>query len=249
MARAGSRSSLVDASENLLTYARLEVTPKQVQRVAEDVGRAVEDWNGRQDAAPPGSQDSPATVPILYVSFDGTGVPMRKSELHSSKCKGPDGKARTREVKLACIFTPNTTLTFSTATSFSGTTSSARFSGSTAGLFDPGSGPSVGGGGGPIREIAIPVPAGAKVPALFQDDTPKPPQQLKALDRIASEFEQNVSEIPAGMTQEDVWEAARLIADERYITLFGYQAYNQYHIKAAKEALKEKRARSNATGP
>ena len=118
MARAGSRSSLVDASENLLTYARLEVTPKQVQRVAEDVGRAVEDWNGRQDAAPPGSQDSPATVPILYVSFDGTGVPMRKSELHSSKCKGPDGKARTREVKLACIFTPNTTLTFSTATNF-----------------------------------------------------------------------------------------------------------------------------------
>jgi hypothetical protein len=131
-----------------------------------------------------------------------------------------------------------------------GTISSTRVSGSTAGLFDPGSGPSGGGGGaGPIREITIPVPEGAKVPALFQDDTPKPPQQMKALDRIASEFEQNVSEIPAGMTQEEVWEAARLIADERYMTLFGYQAYNQYHIKAAKEALKEKRARSNATGP
>jgi hypothetical protein len=109
MARAGSRSSFVDASEDLLTYARLEVTPKQVQRVAEDVGRAVEDWNGRQEAAPAGSQDNPATVPILYVSFDGTGVPMRKSELHSSKGKGPDGKARTREVKLGCIFTQTTT--------------------------------------------------------------------------------------------------------------------------------------------
>ncbi len=131
-----------------------------------------------------------------------------------------------------------------------GTISSTRVSGSTAGLFDPGSGPSGGGGGaGPIREITIPVPEGAKVPALFQDDTPKPPQQMKALDRIASEFEQNVSEIPAGMTQEEVWEAARLIADERYMTLFGYQAYNQYHIKAAKEALKEKRALSNSTGP
>lgn len=102
-------------------------------------------------------------------------------------------------------------------------------------------------GGGPIREITIPVPVGAKVPALFQDDTPKPPQQMKALDRIASEFEQNVSEIPEGMTQEEVWDAARLIADERYMTLFGYQAYNQYHIKAAKEALKEKRA--NPKGP
>jgi hypothetical protein len=102
-------------------------------------------------------------------------------------------------------------------------------------------------GSGPIREINIPVPIGAKVPALFQDDTPKPTPQMKALDRIASEFEQNVSEIPAGMTQEEVWEAARLIADERYMTLFGYQAYNQFHIKAAKEALKEKRA--NSKGP
>ena len=51
-----------------------------------------------------GTSFSPATVLILYVSFDGTGVPMRKSELHSSKGKGPDGKARTREVKLGCIF-------------------------------------------------------------------------------------------------------------------------------------------------
>jgi len=48
-------------------------------------------------------------VPILYVSFDGTGVPMRKSELHSSKSKGPDGKARTRDVKLGCIFKQSTT--------------------------------------------------------------------------------------------------------------------------------------------
>ena len=106
--------------------------------------------------------------------------------------------------------------------------------------------PAGGFGGGPIREITIPVPVGAKVPALFQDDRPKPSQQMKALDRIASEFEQNVSEVPPGMTQDEVWEVARLIADERYMTLFGYQAYNQYHIKAAKEALKEKRANSKA---
>lgn len=108
MARAGSHSSFVDASEDLLTYARLEVTPKQVQRVAQDVGRAVEDWNGRQTAAA-SSKDSPGPAPILYVSFDGTGVPMRKNELHASKGKGPDGKARTREVKLGCVFTQTTT--------------------------------------------------------------------------------------------------------------------------------------------
>lgn len=105
MARAGSRCSFADASEDLLLYARLKVTPKQVQRVAEDVGRAVENWNGAQAAACAKEKASATPVPILYVSFDGTGVPMRKSELQASKGKGADGKARTREVKLGCVFT------------------------------------------------------------------------------------------------------------------------------------------------
>jgi hypothetical protein len=142
-------------------------------------------------------------------------------------------------------FTKNSASVLLATTNFSGTSFSTQGFGSTAISGSEASG--VGVTGGPIREITIPVPEGAKVPALFQDDTPKPPQQMKALDRIANEFEQNVSEIPTGMTQEEVWEAARLIADERYMTLFGYQAYNQYHIKAAKEALKEKRA--NSKGP
>jgi hypothetical protein len=148
--------------------------------------------------------------------------------------------------------TLNSTSTFPSTAASAGSSFSTEGSGSgsTATSYDPSSAPpDAGFGGGPIREITIPVPVGAKVPALFQDDTPKPAQQMKALDRIASEFEQNVSEIPEGMTQEEVWDAARLIADERYMTLFGYQAYNQYHIKAAKEALKEKRARSQATEP
>ena len=106
----------------------------------------------------------------------------------------------------------------------------------------------VGGGGAP-REISIPVPQGAKVPAVFFDVEEKPIAQQKALDRIAQEFEKNVSEIPQGLTQEEVWEAARAIADERYLTLYGYQAFNQFHIQSAKEALKEKKSRSKPTGP
>ena len=98
-----------------------------------------------------------------------------------------------------------------------------------------------------IAEIVQDVPEGAKVPALFYDNESKPIPQQKALDLIAVEFQQNVSEIPSGMTQEEVWEAARAIADERYITLFGYHAFNQYHLQAATEALKEKRARAAAS--
>ena len=99
-----------------------------------------------------------------------------------------------------------------------------------------------------MAEIVQDVPDGAKVPALFYDNESKPIPQQKALDRIAIEFQQNVSEIPSGMTKEEVWEVARAIADERYITLFGYQAFNQYHLQSAKEALKEKRAQAGASG-
>jgi len=108
MARAGSQSSFADASEDLAVYARLNVTAKQVQRVAEDVGRSVEDWNCRQVLAE-SSSEAPSPIPILYVSFDGTGVPMRKVELLATKGKGADGKARTREVKLGCGFTQTST--------------------------------------------------------------------------------------------------------------------------------------------
>jgi hypothetical protein len=41
----------------------------------------------------------------FYVSFDGTGVPVRKSELVGRPGKQADGSARTREVKLGCVFT------------------------------------------------------------------------------------------------------------------------------------------------
>jgi hypothetical protein len=41
----------------------------------------------------------------LYIAIDGTGVPMRPTETLDRKGKGPDGRARTREVKLAALFT------------------------------------------------------------------------------------------------------------------------------------------------
>jgi hypothetical protein len=104
-----------------------------------------------------------------------------------------------------------------------------------------------GGGSGTAREISIPVPEGEKVPAVFYDVGDKPLPQQKALDRIAEEFERNVSEVPAGLTRKEVWDAARRIADERYLTLFGYQAFNHYHIQAAKEALKEKKGISTVS--
>ena len=117
MARAGSRTSFTDASEDLCVYARLDITPKQIQRVSEDVGRAVEDWICKQKPEPQKTGETPAhsvaaattAVPKFYVSFDGTGIPVRKSELTASKGKATDGNAKTREVKLGCVFTQTRT--------------------------------------------------------------------------------------------------------------------------------------------
>jgi len=104
MAREGAKECFRQAAEDLEFLAHLRVDAKDVERTAENTGRMVDDWMRQQACLatllPP--DDQPQT---LYVQFDGTGVPVRKSELANSKGKGPDGQARTREAKLGCVFT------------------------------------------------------------------------------------------------------------------------------------------------
>lgn len=97
-------------------------------------------------------------------------------------------------------------------------------------------------GGAAAAELNVPVPGGAVVPAAFYDTDPKSPQQQAALDRILKEFNDNVSQTEAGVDAQENWDEARKIADNQYLTLYGWQAYNARHIQAAKEALVEKRA-------
>ena len=42
--------------------------------------------------------------PTLYLGLDGTGIPMRPSELQGRTGKQPDGSAKTREVKLCTVW-------------------------------------------------------------------------------------------------------------------------------------------------
>ena len=109
MARAGSQTQFEQAAEDLLCYAGLRIEPREIERVAEEVGRQVEQWlsEGQEQIVHAGVS-VPAQLPPgakFYISFDGTGVPVRKSELVGRKGKQADGSARTREVKLGCVFT------------------------------------------------------------------------------------------------------------------------------------------------
>jgi hypothetical protein len=112
MTRAGARESFAEAAEDLQVYGAIQVDPKSVERVAESMGREIDDWMQRQACAALlgiDNEDQPEENPrILYVELDGTGAPMRKNEVEGRKGKSDDGKAKTREVKLGCVFTQTT---------------------------------------------------------------------------------------------------------------------------------------------
>ncbi len=109
MARAGSQSQFEQAAEDLRCYAGLKVEPREIERVAEEVGRQVEQWlcapqhQSLQGVGTPLASSGP--LPKFYISFDGTGVPVRPNELLGRRGKQADGSARTREAKLGCVFT------------------------------------------------------------------------------------------------------------------------------------------------
>lgn len=103
MARAGARGSFVEAEEDLRVYAHVEVGRRDIERVAEDVGRQIEAGASRREP------DAPvADIPVMYVSYDGTAAPMRRNELKGRKGKRTGEDAKGREVKVGCVFTQTT---------------------------------------------------------------------------------------------------------------------------------------------
>jgi len=109
MARAGSQSTFKDGRDDLRIYAGVEVSAKDVERVAERIGQEMDTWGERERQAllrPDGEREPEKDIPVMYVSYDGTGVPMRPEELRG--VQGKDGPAKTREAKLGCVFTQTT---------------------------------------------------------------------------------------------------------------------------------------------
>jgi hypothetical protein len=110
MAVVGSETSFEQGREQLQLLAGLEVTTKAVERQAEALGAEIAAQE--QAAIQPGVQlqlpelKGPE-IPVLYVEMDGTGVPMVSAETEGRPGKQTE-QARTREVKLGCVFTQTT---------------------------------------------------------------------------------------------------------------------------------------------
>ena len=96
---AASDFSFAAASDLLWELAAVRVETKQVERCAEALGREVADEE--RDVAEPVC----GAAPTMYLGLDGSGVPVRPTEVEGRRGKQPDGSAKTREVKLATVWT------------------------------------------------------------------------------------------------------------------------------------------------
>jgi len=97
---AGSAVSFEEGSTLLHELAGISCSAKLVERTAEGIGAAI----AAQEQAHVKPDQTGQLPPTLYLGMDGTGVPMRGSEVAGRPGKQPDGSARTREVKLCTVW-------------------------------------------------------------------------------------------------------------------------------------------------
>ena len=97
---AASMVSFQESSTLLDELAGVQVDAKQVERAAEALGAEIAE-DERRYCEPLADTPLPAT---LYLGIDGTGVPVRASELEGRAGKQPDGSAKTRDVKLCTVW-------------------------------------------------------------------------------------------------------------------------------------------------
>jgi len=112
VARLGAKETFREVAEDLKELLNLTLSRKDAERIAEAVGADIETRDAlerkRIRALPPPPPESPKNIETMYIEGDGTGAPMVPWEVQGRKGKQPDGSARTREVKLGCVFTQTT---------------------------------------------------------------------------------------------------------------------------------------------
>ena len=95
-------STYLQAERHLEQTGGITVSARQIQRLVQRVGGAAQQWQERPVRP---AECERCDAPIMYVSADGTGVPMVPAELAGRKGKQADGKAKTRQAYLGCVFT------------------------------------------------------------------------------------------------------------------------------------------------
>ncbi len=100
MCRAGAVEHYEAAAESLREYSGLTVNGRRIQRMVHRLGPQMAQWPRPNPPLSPPPPDQ-----VFYVEGDGTGIPVRPEETEGRKGKQDDQSAKTREVKLGCVFT------------------------------------------------------------------------------------------------------------------------------------------------
>jgi hypothetical protein len=104
VSRAAAREGFEAASDDLEELAGIHIDGRQIQRLVAHSGPRVA---AQLKLTGPEVETKP--MPICYIEADGTGIPMMAEELEGRKGKQDDGSAKTREVKLGCVFSQTKT--------------------------------------------------------------------------------------------------------------------------------------------
>lgn len=97
----GAMVSFEEGRELLHDLASVDLTTKHVERASEALGREID--TDERCVVEPLAEGEPV-APTLYLGMDGTGVPMRRSEIEGRKGKQQDDSSKTREVKLCTVW-------------------------------------------------------------------------------------------------------------------------------------------------
>ena len=100
MCRAGAVEHFEAAAESLQEYSGLTINGRRIQRMVHRLGPQMAQWPRPNPPLCPPPPDQ-----VFYVEGDGTGIPVRSEETEGRKGKQEDQSAKTREVKLGCVFT------------------------------------------------------------------------------------------------------------------------------------------------
>ena len=104
VSRAAAREGFEAASDDLKELAAIQIDGRQIQRLVAQSGPKLA---AQLKLTGPDVEARP--MPICYVEADGTGIPMVAKELAGRKGRQVDGTAKTREVKLGCVFSQTKT--------------------------------------------------------------------------------------------------------------------------------------------
>ena len=108
LAAVGQEMPFDRGRQQMQLLADLEITAKEVERTAEDIGEDIAAGEGERIQRAM-QLDLPVLagepIAIEYVLMDGTGVPVVKAETAGRAGKTEGQPAHTREAKLGCVFT------------------------------------------------------------------------------------------------------------------------------------------------